>query len=318
MQHNIQYLTYQQINKQQWDRCIDKASNGLIYAYSYYLDAMADNWDALVLDDYEAIMPLPWRKKYGVHYLYQPAFVAQLGLFGTNLSADLLLAFLKAIPKKFKYWDFPLNHHNLFSLKDYPLHQRSNYVLPLNKPYEALFKQYRENIKRNIRKAKAYGCYIKNGVEVESIIELARQQTQQNETAEKDFKNSILLYRQLQQHSKAVSYGVFSRQDELLASCALFFSHNRAYYILVGNHPNGRTLGASHALIDAFIKDYAGQNLLLDFEGSDFRNLAFFYSSFGATEENYAAIRLNRLPWWVKWIKGEVPIIKPKTIGITV
>jgi len=71
----------------------------------------------------------------------------------------------------------------------------------------------------------------------------------------------------------------------------------------VGNHPNGRTLGASHALVDAFIKDQAGQDLLLDFEGSDIRNLAFFYSSFGATEEKYPAIKLNRLPWYIRWMK---------------
>jgi hypothetical protein len=71
----------------------------------------------------------------------------------------------------------------------------------------------------------------------------------------------------------------------------------------VGNHPNGRTVGASHALIDAFIKDHAGRNLLLDFEGSDIRNLAFFYSSFGATDEKYVAIRVNNLPWYFKWLK---------------
>ena len=54
-------------------------------------------------------------------------------------------------------------------------------------------------------------------------------------------------------------------------------------------------IGASHALIDAFIKDHAGQNLILDFEGSDFRNLAFFYSRFGAKVEIYPAIKINTL-----------------------
>jgi hypothetical protein len=303
MQHSIQYLGRRQINKQQWDRCIDSAPNGLIYAYSDYLDAMADNWDALVLNDYEAVMPLPWRKKYGFYYLYQPAFVAQLGLFGNNISADLLLNFFHAIPKKFSYWDLSLNHGNLFDLKEFSLHQRSNFVLPLGKPYEIIWGQYRENIKRNVKKAKSLGCSVKTGVAIESVVELARQQVQQGQTIAKDFKNIATLYQQLQQQSKAVSYGVFSKYDELLASCALFFSHNRAYYILVGNHPNGRTLGASHALIDAFIRDHAGKDLLLDFEGSDLRNLAFFYSSFGALQENYAAVRFNRLPWYARWMK---------------
>ena len=217
---------------------------------------------------------------------------------------NLLLHFLQAIPKKFQYWDLSLNHQNLFALEQYPLYQRSNFVLALNKPYEVLYGQYRENIKRNIKKAENYGCSIKTAIEIEAIIELAKQQPQQNGTAEKDFENFTLLYTQLKEASKAVSYGVYSKQDQLLASCVFFLLQNRAYYILVGNHPNGRTLGASHALIDAFIKDYAGQDLLLDFEGSDIRNLAFFYSSFGAVEEKYAAIQLNKLPWYVKWLKN--------------
>jgi hypothetical protein len=73
----------------------------------------------------------------------------------------------------------------------------------------------------------------------------------------------------------------------------------------VGNHPNGRTLGASHALIDAFIQDHAQQDMVLDFEGSDIRNLAFFYSSFGAVAELYPAFRLNRLPFWLRWLKRQ-------------
>ena len=72
---------------------------------------------------------------------------------------------------------------------------------------------------------------------------------------------------------------------------------------MVGNHPDGKVIGASHALIDAFIKDHAGQDLILDFEGSDIPNLAFFYNGFGATEEIYPALKINKLPWYVRWLK---------------
>ena len=53
-----------------WDACIEKAPNGMVYAFSYYLNSMAKNWDALVLNDYDAVMPLTWNKKYGMQYLY--------------------------------------------------------------------------------------------------------------------------------------------------------------------------------------------------------------------------------------------------------
>ena len=86
----VQYLSYQQIDKQKWDACIDDTQNGLVYAYTFYLDGMAKHWDALVLDDYEAVMPLPWNKKFGIGYLYTPPFIQQLGIFSKTKVSDAI------------------------------------------------------------------------------------------------------------------------------------------------------------------------------------------------------------------------------------
>lgn len=306
LQFNIQHVPQKEIDKAKWDRCIDKAPNGLIYGYSFYLDHMAKKWDALVLNDYEAVMPLTWNRKYGIAYLYQPFLAAQLGVFGHTLSAELIESFLNAIPSKFRYWDFYLNSGNLFELTKYRLYQRRNYVLDLRSSYTELYKGYRENIRRNIRKAEQMGCNPIKDFDGEKVIALA---TAQMKTYTRESSDNVArfrkLYAELYQQGKAISYGIESSRNELVASCIFLFSHKRAYYILVGNHPDGRTIGASHALIDAFIKDHAGKEMLLDFEGSDIRNLAFFYSSFGASEENFAGIRLNRLPFFLKGLKGE-------------
>ena len=298
---SIYYKRREEIDTSKWDQCIEQSANGLIYAYSFYLDHTADNWDALIFKDYEAVMPLPWRKKFGFYYLYQPSLNAQLGLFGNHLSAVLLENFLKSIPLKFRLWEFSLNHHNVFRLQDFTLYERINFVLPLNQSYTTLYKNFRDNIKRNIKKSVQYGCYAKSNINIDDIIALAKQQP--HAPAGTEFEKFRELYGLLKGRNAAKAYGVFSNKNELLASCVFTRSHNRAYYILVGNHPNGRTLGASHALIAAFIKDHAEQDLLLDFEGSDIRNLAFFYSSFGASEEKYAAIKFNKLPWYIKWMK---------------
>ena len=297
----IIYLTRKQVNDDLWNACIDSSANGLVYAYTWYLDAMADNWDALVFNNYEAVMPLPWRKKWNINYLYQPFLTAQLGLFGNNMTGQLLASVLNAVPKKFRYWECSLNHQNLFTTPQYPLYQRSNFVLPLQHSYQDLQANYRDNIKRNIKKSGEYGCTISKDISIDAIIELTKLQSPT--TSQKDFDNFKILFQFLIEKGLAKTYGILSKQEQLIASAVFLFSHHRAYYILVGNHPNGRTLGASHALIDSFIKDHSGQNLLLDFEGSDIRNLAFFYSSFGAVEEKYAAIKLNRLPWWLRWAK---------------
>ena len=263
----ISYLTYQQINKKKWDACIDNATNGLVYGYSFYLDAMAKNWDGLVLNDYEAVMPLTWNKKYGVCYLYQPAFTACLGVFGQKLIAETVNEFLKTIPSKFSYWDIYFNHGNFFTLPDFTLYERMNYVLPLNESYENLYSKYRNNIKRNIKKSEQLELVINKNIAVSEVISLAKEQTKDFAVVDDDdFKKFETLYHLLYQKQKATTYGVYTKEGQLIASAVFLFSHNRAYYIMVGNHPNGKTLGASHALINAFIKDHAGQNLLLDFE----------------------------------------------------
>jgi hypothetical protein len=297
----IRYLLRREIDDRLWNTCIDGASNGLIYGYSYYLDHMAGDWDGLVLGDYRVVMPLPWRKKWSIHYLYQPPLTAQLGVFGNGLTPLLFARFLQAVPAKFRYWDFSLNHQNVFYTEGFPLYQRKNFVLPLNQPYGILWKGYRENIRRNIKKSRDYGCQVKKDVHPDQVIDLVKFSGQKGNA--EDISGFAVLFQRLKDEGMACTYGIVSDKGDLLSSAVFLFSHQRAYYILVGNHPNGRTLGASHALIDAFIQDHAGKDMVLDFEGSDIRNLAFFYSSFGAQEEVYPAIRFNQLPWWAKWLK---------------
>jgi hypothetical protein len=300
----IQYLSHPEIDKEKWDACVTAASNGLIYAYSFYLDHMAKQWDALVLNDYDAVMPLTWNKKYGLYYLYQPAFTASLGVFGKNLTETLVEKFVVAIPKKFGLIEISLNCGNIFSVPGGFSILRSNYFLGLNKPYGELYKGYRENHKRNITKAFQLGCTVSTEILVDDVIRINHEQLKHlGGTKPADYDNFKKLHKFLETEGDTIVYGIMSPKHQLLASAVFFFSHNRAYYIMVGNDPDGKTIGASHALIDAFIKDYANQDLILDFEGSDIRNLAFFYGGFGATEEIYPALKINKLPWYVRLFK---------------
>jgi hypothetical protein len=304
---NIQYLTHRQIDKEKWNRCIDTATNGLIYAYSFYLDCMAQKWDALVItgknNEYDVVMPLTWNRKFGINYLYQPFLTAQLGIFGKHVTEETNKAFIQSIPSSFRLIEISLNSNNLIGLLSRDIYKRTNYVLDLQHQYEHLQKNYRENIRRNIKKSTQIGCTAIKDFDVEKIIDLAVSQMKGHSNQLGDnVQRFRKLYALLHSRQMATTYGI-TLNDQLLASCVFFFSHHRAYYILVGNHPDGKTIGASHALIDAFIKNHAGKKLILDFEGSDIRNLAFFYSSFGATEEIYPAVKINRLPFYLKWMK---------------
>ena len=145
---------------------------------------------------------------------------------------------------------------------------------------------------------------VQKNIPVDNVIELAKEQsTSFSPVSDKDYERFKKLYHHFYTNQQAATYGVYTPQKQLVASCVFFFSHKRAYYILAGNHPNGKTLGASHALIAAFIEEYAAHDILLDFEGSDVSSLAFFYSSFGAVSEKYVGLKNNKLPRLLKLFK---------------
>jgi hypothetical protein len=298
------YIKNKEIDRVKWDECISRSPNGLIYAYSFYLDAMSHHWDALILNDYEAVMPLTWNRKMGIAYLYQPFFSASLGIFGNNITATLVKYFLDNIPEKYKYWDIYLNHGNLFKVTGFEFIERTNYVLPLSQRFDKISKLFSQNHKRNIAKAERIGLHLEKNIDVKKIIQLAKIQSRNfSPVNDTDYNNFNKLYKLLYSKDKARNYCVFNTAGQLLSACILFLSHKRIYYILAANHQESKSSGSSHFLINELVKEFAGQDVLFDFEGSDIKSIAKFYAGFGAVEEKYPALKLNKLPAVLKLFK---------------
>jgi hypothetical protein len=300
---DIRYLKRDEVDIKKWDQCIISSANGLLYASSVYLDSLSSGqWDALVSGNYEVVMPLPFRKKYGIYYLYQPALLPVLGVFGNNLPPDLIHAFLDLIPPRYKLWDISLNHFNRFDRAVYKTFSRSNYILSLEQPYEEIRERYHNNIKRNLTKAIKANCMVRTGISIDLVIEICKQTFSLFTKTEKGlFERLKKVFHQFIHNS--VIYGVYRPDGRLLASAAFIFFKERAYYWLVGNDPDGREYGASSLLLDAFIRDHASKKILLDFEGSDAQSVATFYSRFGATLEPYTTIYNNKLPFPIRSLK---------------
>ena len=64
-------------------------------------------------------------------------------------------------------------------------------------------------------------------------------------------------------------------------------SHGRITFLFSGNNALGKELQAMTFLIDQVIREFAGQPLVLDFEGSDDENLARFYLGFCSKQVLY-------------------------------
>jgi hypothetical protein len=299
----IAYLEREAIDTAKWDECIESADNGRIYAYSFYLDVMAVHWGALVAGNYEMVMPLPWKKKWGFRYIYTPRFTSPLGIFGTGDTRSRYTDFLQAIPAAFSLWDIDAVDvpDRLPAFVQQTL--RTDHMLDLSRDYESACTNYRSSYRSLIHKEKSQGQYSTDQVPIEHALHLAAAAKHTVEVREDDYTRFRKLYGILSGKQMASCMGVFTSGGVMQASAVFFQSHNRIYYMLAANTPAGRKSGASHQLLDAVIAKYSGKPLLLDFEGSDIPGVAFFFEGFGAYPVKYSFIHYNRLPWWCKWMK---------------
>lgn len=302
--NNIRYLTRGEIDIHKWDNCIINADNGLIYARSFYLDAMADDWAALVMNDYEIVMPLPWKKKYGFSYLYQPAFTAQLGIFSIHtemLSASLVEAFLDALPRHFRFAEIFLNYGNTHSL----LTPHANFILRLNRPYEELLSRYKKDLQKNLKPATHVHFQYKKDADLRMALALHKNLYRERMPHVKEemyvrFETLCLLLKQRKQILLRVAVGP---DQEILATALLPHEGGRMYLLQSSVTPAGRATEANHFLLDNLIREFAGQPMILDFEGSEIPGIAHFYRNFGAEDQPYFFYHYNRLPWPLRALK---------------
>lgn len=299
----IKHLTHTEIDKTKWDLCIEKASNSFIYAYSWFLDVVSPNWEALVYGDYEAVMPLTCKKKFYFNYLHQPFFTQQLGVFSRfENQSELTRTFLMVLPAKFKYIDINLNEEN--DNTAFPLVARKNYILPIDNDYKEIYSAYKDQAKRNIKKAKQAGLYIQVIPHKQVVDFYAKHKGKDTKGVKtKDYKTLKRVYKICKKQNYLLSFGVFSKQKGLLASAVFLVKADRIIYHLGTANEEGKQNGAMHFLMDSVISQLIGTNRLLDFEGSEKEGIERFYKSFGAFNKPYFKLKINRLPFFIAWLK---------------
>jgi len=303
----IKYFKHNEIDKKKWDDCIEHSINNLIYSYSWYLDIVCPNWNALVEDDYISLMPLTAGKKYGIDYLYPPYFAQQLGVFSKEkLSNEKVEEFLNAIPSHYKFIELYLNTQNTFEFPGFEVKKNINIELDLNSSYETLRKKFSEDTKRNIKKAEKNQIHLQKNISPSEVLNIFRKNTGKkiSNLTDKNYKVLLKLIHICIEKGYAEVWGAFTKENKLSAGVVWLIKNNRAIFLFSATNAEAKKTGGMFFLINTFIRENSGRGIILDFEGSNLAGLARFYKGFGSTENVYLQARKNNLPKLVRWIKG--------------
>ena len=294
----IRYLKREEVDETRWDECIFRNANGLIYAQSIYLDTMADNWDALVIGDYEAVMPLPRRKKWGISYYYKPAFIQQLGIVGEVLP-QTYGEIMNHLFRNIKYGSLQLNYSNTGMSAFGETASLINMIIDLSGDYDTIKSEYAADVRNYSKKALRERMIYVRSADVGEAIEVFRQHYGKriNSVKENDYSRFTALSVQLMRGEMAFVRKVVGEDGTLLAVALFLKDNKRIYNMINASTAMGREKKANYYLLDEVIREFSGNPLIFDMEGSDLEGVRNFYRKFGGRDQPYFYLHYNHLPW---------------------
>lgn len=297
---SIQYVDHHQIDPTKWDSAILRSPHPLAYGLFEYLNAVCESqWDALIYNDYEAVFPLPFKKKFGIKYLVQPVFCQQLGAFGSNVNVRTN-DFLSAIPKRFLRVRLQLNPYfdqtnEVESIQTKPagiiassrkLTTKTNMTIQLSQPLD-----YNKDCKKNLHRLAELPIEYKiNAISIREAIDTYRKAWGKQNPEIEDEHYQLFANACTDKLSFTVTAHHQKEGDLLGAAIFLITPENTKrslHYVCAGPTEAGKSIGVMHGIIDFILNRYKGENMLFDFEGSSIASVASFYKKFGANEEPF-------------------------------
>jgi len=278
-------IEHRDIDIGRYDECIRRSEAGTVYAMSWYLDIVSPDWSLIMAKDYDFVMPLPIKTKFGIKYIIQPYFCQQLGVFAkTNLNEEVFDSFMKALP--YKYTNIQLNTSN--KIRPNAKKLRPNYVLKLGRDIEEIQSSCKKNCIRNIKKAKTFEQRIEE-TDAEAYIKFISKNA-----------SDILNMEMLQLLNELIDRSLENNAGKVLtvmcgglvvAAVFIVFFKSKIYYLTPVSSPEGKQMQSMSLLIYHLIEKYCQKFEYLDFEGSAIKGVANFYAGFGAVPEYYPLLK---------------------------
>jgi len=309
----LQVLSRNEIDTKQWDDFIARTPQRTVYATSWFLDLIPQEWGAVVETDeqrsFKAVMPFQFLKKYGLKKVDQNPFAKELGVYHLPHAnpEGLIKLFLHTFPFISRYY---FNTSNQFGVLCGEGQNTVVHHLTLNKPYKALAAGYSTNRRRNIVKAKGHALQIDEDGDIDELISMFRENVAGKIYGIQPGQLEVIniIYASLKRRRIGVIYCVRNNVGEPLSMALLIHSYQRLIYYFAASNDEGRRTNAQTLLLDHVIKQYAESETVLDFEGGGTPGLDQFYSSFGA--------RAMKITYLRRMKGGRLLAIRNKLLGI--
>lgn len=263
----------------------------LPYGLSWWLDLATDGrWEALVIDDYRVVLPLPKLSRLGIlPATVRPPYTQQLGPYGQLRRGDTN-RLLKQVPRTFQI-ALPLRPS--VSAKEVPdryrQRRRINYVIDLSRPFEEIRKAFPRTLQNFLRKTQDQDHI--TPMESGPFIELTRERLGDRKGIKvKHFRYLQALIDGVTERGLGGCYQL-SEEGELLAAGFFPTLNRRTINIAPVSTPLGLKRRGMSRLLSLIMRQHSGQpGAVFDFEGSELPGVREYFAKFGSVDEGYLLV----------------------------
>ncbi len=259
----VKYVNNKDIDYNLWDKCISHSQNGSAFAYSWYLDSVCKNWDAIIVGKYVAVIPLPVKNITKIYGLFQPFFFSKLNLFISNsISSKTLIEIQKKIYSNFKFINIETENLNLFEKVKHS--KKESFKLDLISPYTIIKKSFSKKFNKDIEIAKKNKISYNNGILPNGLVLLSSIEDNFNKKTNDKLR---LLSAVSLRKNKGKIIGAFNDKNILIAAILLISSHNTVNIVYSVHSKEAKNKKALCGLINNYIENNSETAVTLDFFG---------------------------------------------------
>jgi len=166
-------VPFEEIDKNKWNGTIHYSINGNVFGYYWFLKAVIGEWDAIVEEDYQSVMPI-FTKPLHAH---QYSLLKELGPYSVNpLTDQRVNDMLDLLQNNNQTSQYPMNSQvSKRQLNTVKLSARNKAVLAGGSQYEKLSKTYSDELTKNLN-IKGYDAVkISSGIKPELLVSLLNE-----------------------------------------------------------------------------------------------------------------------------------------------
>lgn len=271
----IKRLKYNEIDFEKYTNCLENSEQRKYSASKVFLDITSGKqWELLVYKDYEAVMPIPFVKKYGVKIVHNPILCQQLGIFSAKDDIAVNEIFLDFLRENYLIRVYKFNDYNQFTSA---IQTRKNFLI-FPDPYEKVYARYSPKRKRKLRQEQE----VVNHSEIKTISFHEAKKFIENHIKGVNKKNDTCRFIKIFQEFDDIKHLKFSAfyYKNMIINLIVTYSDQKTVALLgTFNDKDYVKLSGAPVLIDNEIKANI-ETRIFDFEGGEIPNIEEFFRGF--------------------------------------